>query len=127
MKQVFTTHGGELISFDSSDEQKRVLVGNLWTKDVPILDKQKPLVSVIMTVYKHNDLLESAINSVLNQSYQNLELIIIDDCSPDSVYQYLENITRGDKRVKLQQMEKMGDLLPKIEHEYGNRKIRFIP
>lgn len=108
VKQVFTAHGDELISFDSSDEQKRLLVGNLSTKDVPIVDKQEPLVSVIMTVYKHNDLLESAINSVLNQSYQNLELIIIDDCSPDTVYEYLENITRGEKRVKLLQMERNG-------------------
>lgn len=108
VKRVFNAHGSDLIGFDSSDEQKRLLVGNLLTKGAPIDNKQKPLVSVIMTVYKHNKLLESAISSVLNQSYHNLELIIVDDCSPDDVYEFLHTITREDKRVKLQRMERNG-------------------
>jgi len=45
---------------------------------------KKPLFSVIITTYNRASLLSSAIDSVLNQSYQNFELIIIDDGSTDN-------------------------------------------
>lgn len=43
----------------------------------------KPLVSVCITSYNYEKYLERAINSVVNQNYENMELIIIDDCSSD--------------------------------------------
>lgn len=43
-----------------------------------------PLVSVIIPNYNHARFLNERIESVLNQTYQNFELIILDDCSPDN-------------------------------------------
>ena len=43
-----------------------------------------PLVSVIIPNYNHARYLEERMQSVLNQTYQNFELIILDDCSPDN-------------------------------------------
>ena len=51
-----------------------------------------PRVSVIIPSFERYDSLISSIESVLNQTHQNIELIIIDDCSKDSRYENLKNI-----------------------------------
>ena len=60
---------------------------------------EKPLVSVIMPVYNRANIIERAINSVLNQNYENLELIIIDDGSTDNTINIINNIK--DDRINL--------------------------
>ncbi|MBQ0074882.1 MAG: glycosyltransferase family 2 protein [Prevotella sp.] len=44
----------------------------------------KPLVSVIVPNYRHHKFLEQRLDSILNQTYQEIEVIIIDDCSNDN-------------------------------------------
>lgn len=51
----------------------------------------KPLVSVIIPSYNHSQYIESAINSVLTQDYDNFELIVVDDGSKDQSHKVLSN------------------------------------
>ena len=44
---------------------------------------QNPIVSIVIPVYKTEEFLEKCVESVLNQSYANLEIILVDDESPD--------------------------------------------
>ncbi|MBP9741837.1 MAG: glycosyltransferase family 2 protein [Burkholderiales bacterium] len=60
-----------------------------------------PLVSVIMPVYNAQLYLVQSIESILNQSYSNFELIIIDDCSTDNSWIILEKYAHYDARIKL--------------------------
>lgn len=50
-----------------------------------------PLVSIICLCYNHEKFVLQALDSVLNQSYKNIELLIADDCSPDNSVVVIEN------------------------------------
>ena len=51
-----------------------------------------PVLSVIMSVYNGESYLEEAVESVLNQTFTDFELIIINDCSTDSTAEILEKL-----------------------------------
>ncbi len=61
----------------------------------------KPTVSVLMPVYNAAPFLKDAIESVLNQSFESIEFIIIDDCSTDGSCAVLEEYARRDPRVRI--------------------------
>ncbi len=60
---------------------------------------QQPLVSVIMPVFNRSGFVADAISSVLNQSYENLELIVCDDGSTDDTWEVCKALSDG--RLKL--------------------------
>jgi len=53
---------------------------------------KKPLISVIIPVYNSIPILKAAINSVLNQSYPNIEIVVVDGGSSDGSYEYLKSL-----------------------------------
>lgn len=63
------------------------------------MESNTPLVSVIMSAYNESKYIAEAIDSVLQQSYDNFELIIVDDASTDNTVEMIENYT--DKRIVL--------------------------
>ncbi|GIR19848.1 hypothetical protein CM15mP35_01090 [bacterium] len=60
----------------------------------------KNLISVIMSVYNNQNTVEESINSILNQSYKNIEFLIIDDSSEDNTYKVLAQF-QNHKDIKL--------------------------
>lgn len=60
-----------------------------------------PLVTVLMTSYNAEKHVEAAIRSVLNQTYRNLEVILVDDCSTDRTVVLAEAIARSDRRLRV--------------------------
>lgn len=59
------------------------------------------LISVIIPIYKVEKYLKKCINSVLNQTYSNLEIILVDDGSPDNCRKICDNYKKKDKRIKV--------------------------
>ncbi len=75
---------------------------------------QSPQVSVLMTVYNRERFLRDAVISVLQSSFSDFELIIVDDCSKDASASLAVELARHDSRIRFVQNEKnLGD--------YGNR------
>lgn len=58
-----------------------------------------PLVSIIIPIYKVEAYLRRCLNSVINQTYTNLEIILVDDGSPDNCPQICDDYTHKDHRI----------------------------
>lgn len=58
------------------------------------------MVSVIVTTQNRQDLLHRAIMSVINQTYQNIEIIVIDDCSEDSTSEMMQNYMKQYETIR---------------------------
>lgn len=63
--------------------------------------KNNPLISVIIPAYNVEDYIARGIESVLNQTYQELEVVIVDDGSEDDTVKVIKEYEKKDKRVKL--------------------------
>lgn len=64
-------------------------------------DNQKaPLFSIIVPVYNVRDYIEKCIESVLNQSFRDFELLLIDDGSTDGSGEYIDRVASQDVRVQ---------------------------
>ena len=60
---------------------------------------ENPLISVLLSVYNDDKNIKKSIDSILSQSYKNIELLVIDDCSTDKTYEIINEIK--DTRVKI--------------------------
>ncbi|WP_353948977.1 glycosyltransferase family 2 protein [Sporolactobacillus sp. Y61] len=69
---------------------------------------KKPLVSIIIPVYNAENYIKNCISSILNQSYKNFEVILIDDGSTDYSKRLCEEYAKKDARIKLYHQENSG-------------------
>ena len=63
--------------------------------------KSQPLVSVVVTTYNVESFVETSIHAVLEQTYSNLQIIIVDDASADRTARKIELLIRNDSRATL--------------------------
>jgi len=64
------------------------------------------LISIIVPLYNYEKFIRYCIKSILNQTYKNFELIIVDDCSKDNSYKRAKNFEKKDNRVKVIKLDK---------------------
>ena len=67
-------------------------------------------ISVIIPVYESEQYLEKAVNSVLEQSLKEIEVILVDDCGKDHSGEICDTIAKKDSRVKVIHAEKNGGI-----------------
>lgn len=69
-------------------------------------DKNRPLISVIVPVYGTEKVLPRCLDSILGCTYKNIEVIVVNDCSPGNASEIIRSYEEMDSRVKLVEYEK---------------------
>ena len=72
------------------------------------VNRECPVVSVIIPVYNSEKFTEKCIRSLLGQTYQNLELLVIDDGSTDQSGTILDHLASEDARIRLVHQKNAG-------------------
>ena len=76
-----------------------------------MLEEDRPLVTVITSLYDAEKYIEETVESVINQTYENWEMIIVDDCSTDSSRDIVRKFESKDNRIKLIESKKTLEVL----------------
>jgi len=84
-----------------------LLIRSMWIsfRDSPYLDKftaishQKPKVSIILPARNEEDFIEKCLSSLLDQDYENYEIIAIDDHSEDKTGQIIRNFAEKNPKI----------------------------
>ena len=63
-------------------------------------------ISIVITAWNVERYIEEAVNSCLNQSYKDLEIVIVEDCSTDATKEILKKLCQGDMRIHLVENKK---------------------
>lgn len=84
-----------------------------------------PFVSVVIPCYNASAFIAQTIESVINQTYQNWEMIIVDDCSTDNSAEIIKRYASADRRIKYLKTDKSSGspALPRnigIDAAYGD-------
>lgn len=67
---------------------------------------EKKMISVVMPVYNASHFIGKAVESVLSQTYQNIELIMVDDCSKDNSLEIARSYQERDHRIRILEQKK---------------------
>lgn len=68
----------------------------------------KPIISIVVPVYKVEDVLDRCVRSLINQTYSDIEIILVDDGSPDNCPAMCDEYARKDSRIKVIHKENGG-------------------
>ena len=75
------------------------LMGDI--NSVTKLLNNQPLVSILIPVYNREDMIEDCIQSALDQTYQNIEIIVVDNRSTDHTWKKCQMLSEKDNRIKI--------------------------
>ena len=66
-----------------------------------LFTNMQQLISIIVPIYNVEQYLDKCVKSIQNQTYQNLEIILVDDGSPDHCGAMCDEYAQSDKRIRV--------------------------
>ena len=85
-----------------------------------------PLVSVVIACYNCEKYVEMAVQSIIDQTYKNLEILITDDCSTDNSFNLLKQLTEKDSRILLFKNDENLKLAKSLNNMIAVAKGKYI-
>ena len=85
-----------------------------------------PRVTVIMSTYKPDQSFRTAVASLVAQTWRNLEILVVDDCSPPEFDALLESVTSTDPRIRLLRMPVNGGTYKIRNHAIAQSTGSFV-
>ena len=73
------------------------------------------LVSVIVPIYNVEAYLDRCVESILQQTYEHIEIILVDDGSPDRCGSMCEEYAKKDNRIKVLHKKMEGSVMPEMQ------------
>ncbi len=83
------------------------------------------LVSIVMPVKNTSQFLEECLQSIINQTYSNWELLAVNDYSTDNSFEILESYAQQDNRIKVFHNDKQG-IIPALQKAYSKSSGELI-
>ena len=84
------------------------------------------LVSVIVPVYNHEKFIGTTIESIIAQSYENWELLIVDDCSTDGSWRIIQEYEKKDNRIRVFRNDVNKGLIPNWKFLIDESKGEYL-
>lgn len=88
--------------------------------------KKDDMISILMPTYNVAKYVEEAVKSILQQTYRDFELIIVDDCSTDGTYEILSKLAESDKRIVLSRNEVNSKICVTLNKAWQRARGEFI-
>lgn len=73
-----------------------------------LIENNLPLVTVIVPCYNHDKYVETCLDSIFKQTYQNIEVIVVDDCSPDGSVDVIKKLKQKYNFKFIEHQENLG-------------------
>ena len=107
INRIYTERG--LLSLAKAEPLAPLAIDNLSTLHKPPQIEDLPKVSIIVPTYNAQHSLPSSLRALISQTWQNLEIIVVDDCSSDDTFTVAESYAIQDPRViAIRQTENLG-------------------
>ena len=90
------------------------------------INNQLNKISVLMSVYNDENRVSESIESILNQTFQDFEFLILDDCSTDNTYKICENYAKKNQKIKLMKNEENLGLTKSLNLLIGESNYELI-
>ena len=95
------TYSNKTLLFQKINEYIRLCKKKILINDIPKRRIKNPKISAVIPVYNASNTIISAVRSIQNQDMKEIEIILVDDCSPDNSSNTINQLMLEDKRIQL--------------------------
>ena len=90
------------------------------------MNEKNPKAAIITVYYNREDHIKDSINSLVSQTYPNLDIIVIDDCSTDNTYEKLKKFDGIDPRIKIYRNQNNKGFTQTLIDTIDGLKVKYV-